>query len=180
MRPPTEPVLFYQFSNRLANAIERILAIVLVGCVILNFVNVVGRYVFDAVLLSADELQTFGLIVITFLGAAVVTWRGQHLRMDILANQLRGRKKMALALLDAAVSIAVVGFACVQSFRYVKNVFNLGAFSDMAHIPMWIPHSAVLVGFALIAVGFAVRTYRLIMMGDERTQIERPLDEAGR
>jgi TRAP-type C4-dicarboxylate transport system permease small subunit len=160
--------------------IERILAIVLVGCVVLNFVNVIGRYVFDVVLLSADELQTFGLIVITFLGAAVVTWRGQHLRMDILTNQLRGWKKMALGLLDASVSIAVVGFACVQSFRYVDKLFKLRDVSDMAHIPMWIPHSAVLVGFALIAVGFAVRTYRLIVENDERAQVERPSEEAGR
>ena len=50
----------------------------------------VGRYVFGFALNGVDEIEIYILIWIAFLGAAVVTWRGLHLRMDVLVNALSG------------------------------------------------------------------------------------------
>ena len=54
--------------------------------VMLNFTNVVGRYLFGLSLLGSDEVQVFIMVAMTFLGAAVVTRRNQHLRMDVLVQ----------------------------------------------------------------------------------------------
>jgi TRAP-type C4-dicarboxylate transport system permease small subunit len=58
--------------ERLTGWIERVLAYAFIAAVTLNFVNVIGRYVFDDTILSADELQIFIMVFMAFLGAAVV------------------------------------------------------------------------------------------------------------
>ncbi|HET7698223.1 MAG TPA: TRAP transporter small permease subunit, partial [Vicinamibacterales bacterium] len=69
--------------DSLARVLEIALALALIGAVLLNFVNVIGRYGFGTTMTIADELQTYTMVWIAFLGAAVVTWRGLHLRMDV-------------------------------------------------------------------------------------------------
>ena len=72
--------------DRTARGIELALALAFIAAVLLNFTNVVGRYLFGLSLLGADEVQVFIMVGMTFLGAAVVTRRNQHLRMDVLVR----------------------------------------------------------------------------------------------
>lgn len=62
------------------------LALLFIVAVLLNFTNVVGRYLFGISLLGSDEVQVFIMVGMTFLGAVVVTQRNQHLRMDVLVG----------------------------------------------------------------------------------------------
>jgi C4-dicarboxylate transporter DctQ subunit len=137
---------------RLMSGIERVLALALLAAIVLNFANVVGRYGFGRTILGADEVQTYGMVLIAFLGAAVVAWRGEHLRMDVVARLLPGTVKRAVGRLELALAIALAGFALVQSVRYAADMLRLGVRSPLAQIPMWVPHAAVAVGFGLIAL----------------------------
>ena len=57
----------------IARVIELVLAFAFILAVLLNFANVVGRYLFGLSLLGSDEVQVFIMVGMTFLGAAVVT-----------------------------------------------------------------------------------------------------------
>ena len=132
--------------------IERALAYAFIAAVALNFINVVGRYGFGSTILSADELQIFIMVFMTFLGAAVVAWRNQHLRMDVVVKALPPpvRRLIKIAELVAIVILAV--FVLCNSTYYAEQMFFIGRVSDMARVPMWIPHGAVAVGFGLMAL----------------------------
>jgi C4-dicarboxylate transporter DctQ subunit len=132
--------------------IERALACALLAAIVLNFANVVGRYGFGRTILGADEVQTYGMVLIAFLGAAVVAWRGEHLRMDVVARLLPRTARRAVGGLELAAAVALAGFALVQSVRYAADMLRLGVRSPLAQIPMWLPHASVAVGFALIAL----------------------------
>jgi TRAP-type C4-dicarboxylate transport system permease small subunit len=144
-------------ADALAVTVERILALALILGIALNFINVVGRYVSGATLHGADEIEIYILIWIAFLGAAATSWRGQHLRMDILVNACPPMVRLAVSLLETAVMLAIALFVAVQSFRYVERIYLLGAVSDIARIPTWIPHSAIVISFAVIALIVIVR-----------------------
>src|ERR1700730_9534666 len=73
--------------DRLARVLELVLAFAFMVAVLLNFTNVVGRYLFGLSLLGSDEVQVFIMVAMTFLGAVVVTRRDEHLRMDVLAQR---------------------------------------------------------------------------------------------
>jgi TRAP-type C4-dicarboxylate transport system permease small subunit len=157
-------------ADALATWIERVLAVALLIGISLNFVNVIGRYVFDYALNGADEIEIYILIWIAFLGAATVTWRGLHLRMDVLVNAFPAPLRFAVWLFETAVFLAVAGFVAWQSFKYVERIYALGAVSDIAHIPTWIPHSAVAVSFGLMALAVLLRTAQRLLLPDAPSQ----------
>ena len=138
--------------ERAARAIELALALAFIVAVGLNFVNVVGRYLFGWTILSADELQIFIMVGMTFLGAAVVTWRNQHLRMDVLVQACPPPVRAVLRGLELALMAGLCGFVFALSANYALQMFRLGRRSDTADVPMWIPHGAVALGFGLMAL----------------------------
>ncbi|MGE5792954.1 MAG: TRAP transporter small permease [Bacteroidota bacterium] len=147
-----------QLADRFTRGLERIVAYALVLAVVVNFTNVVARYVFHRPLLGADELQVFLMVWMTFLGVVVVTWRRMHLRMDLVAARLpafaRGWLRFAELLAAAALAALVLGESC----RYVATMFEIARRSDALGIPTWIPHSSVAIAFGLMGL---IAAYRL-------------------
>jgi len=138
--------------EKLTRAIERALAVAFVFAVCLNFANVIGRYVLDRSLLGADEVQIYIMVCMAFLGAVVVGWRKQHLRMDVLVQYFPGWLRGVLRAAEILLVAVLGGFVLVQSSNYAWQMLALDRKSDNAGIPMWIPHSAVALGFGLIAL----------------------------
>lgn len=136
----------------LMRGLEWILGLGLILTIVLNFTNVIGRYVFNKSILGAEEVQVFALIWMAFLGTAVVTWRNMHLRMDALSNRFPRKVRSALRVAELILCLLVVGYAAMQSWDYVGRMMMLGYESDVAHVPMWIPHAAVLTGLVTIVL----------------------------
>jgi TRAP-type C4-dicarboxylate transport system permease small subunit len=144
--------VFSRILDRLMWWIERALAYAFIAAVGLNFINVVGRYGFGSTILSADELQIFIMVFMTFLGAAVVAWRNQHLRMDVVVNALPLPLRRLVRMAELAVIVILTAFVLWNSTYYAEQMFSIGRVSDMARVPMWIPHGAVAMGFGLMAL----------------------------
>jgi|APFre7841882724_1041349.scaffolds.fasta_scaffold22559_3 TRAP-type C4-dicarboxylate transport system permease small subunit len=136
--------------DRAAGAIVTLLGLVFIGAVCLNFANVVGRYAFGRAIFGADEVQTYIMVWMAFVGAAAVTWRNAHLRMDVLVTSLPAWLQAALRLVELALMIATAAFVLVQSWRYVGQMAAMDRRSDAAGMPMAVPHAAVAIGFGLI------------------------------
>ena len=52
-----------------------------------------------------------------------------------------------------------------QSYFYAGQMLRIGRISDMAGVPMWIPHGAVALGFALIVL---IAGWRLVTVVTRR------------
>jgi TRAP-type C4-dicarboxylate transport system permease small subunit len=92
------------------------------------------------------------MVWMAFLGAVVVTWRNAHLRMDVLVTSLPAWLQSVLRFVELVLMLATAGFVFHQSWQYAAQMAAMGRRSDAAAIPMALPHSAVAVGFALIAL----------------------------
>jgi TRAP-type C4-dicarboxylate transport system permease small subunit len=155
--------------DAIARAIELTLACAFILAVLLNFTNVVGRYLFGISLLGSDEVQVFIMVCATFLGAAVVTRRNQHLRMDVLLQFMPEPLRIALRVVEQLLLIAIAGFVVTQSFFYASQMLRIGRTSDMAGVPMWIPHGAVALGFGLILIVTVWRLISIVRQTPEKT-----------
>jgi TRAP-type C4-dicarboxylate transport system permease small subunit len=151
--------------DRIARVVELVLAVAFILAVALNFTNVVGRYVFGVALLGSDEVQVFVMVAMTFLGAAVVTRRNQHLRMDVLVRFMPAPLQLTLRIAEQALLIVLAVFVLSQSWFYAGQMLRIGRTSDMAGVPMWIPHGFVALGFALILL---MTCWRLIVVAARR------------
>ena len=138
--------------DRIARVIELALALAFIAAVLLNFINVFGRYLLGLSLLGSDEVQVFIMVGMTFLGAAVVTRRNMHLRMDVLVKFMPAPVQTLLRVVEQILLAALAVFVLMQSYDYAQRMHAIGRVSDMAGVPMWIPHGTVLLGFALILI----------------------------
>ena len=106
------------------------------------------------------------MVGMTFLGAAVVTRRNLHLRMDVLVRFFPTPIRILLRILEQVLLIALAGFVLTQSYFYARQMLRIGRTSDMAGVPMWIPHGTVALGFALMLI---VAVWGLIRMAQRMT-----------
>ena len=149
--------------DALTFTVERVLALALIFGISLNFINVIGRYLAGYTITGGDEIEIYILIWIAFIGAAVVTWRNEHLRMDVLLGACPVWLQKAEAVVETLVMFVVTGFVAWQSFLYVERIHALGALSDIARIPTWIPHSAITIGFGSMALLVVLRGIKRVM-----------------
>ncbi len=150
-------------------AIRAVLGILILVGVAINFANVVGRYLFLKPIIWAEEILVFIMIWCVMLGATLVTWENQHLRMDAVYHLTPPRGRRWLNLTSTLAFLVASVFVLVQSARVVALVASTGQRSVVADIPMVIPYGAIPVSFAVIVVMLVwrFRTFVLAGAGDE-------------
>ena len=170
---PFLPAGGQQVKNAISYAmrtLELILGLALLFIISLNFVNVVGRYVFNRSILGAEEVQVYIMVWMAFVGAGIVTWRNMHLRMDALSRLMPAGVRKFLLICEFILCLAVVGYTATQSWDYVSRMLMLGSTSDVAHVPMWMVHASVVTGLALLI---------LMLLAVIFTGGEKPIDGEG-
>lgn len=130
------------------------LVLVIVG---ITAVNVVARYVFLAPFFWAEEALTYVMISFVYIAAILVTWDGNHLKMDILSQMLRSPWKEVVNFISTVLFILICAFIVTQSLEVTLLQAKFGKRSVAAEIPMVIPHSMVLIGFFFMMVAVVVR-----------------------
>jgi TRAP-type C4-dicarboxylate transport system permease small subunit len=93
--------------ERRADAVLGIAAAgVLMAMMLLTFVDVVGRYVFNRPVRGGFEVTELGLLVLIFAGLPLVSHAGEHVTMDFVDRLLAARWRSAL---ERAVDAACAG-----------------------------------------------------------------------
>jgi len=155
---------------RCANALTAFLraaaGAMLVASVAINFVNIIGRYVFSVSISWAEEAMLFLMIGCVFLGAGPVGYLGRHIRMDVVVLLLPPRLRKALDVLSELVTIATCIMLAIFAWPVVNMLAELDQRSDTANIPLVIPQSALPLGLLLMAFLIAAK---LIVRGAART-----------
>jgi TRAP-type C4-dicarboxylate transport system permease small subunit len=155
---------------RCANALTAFLRVaagaMLVASVAINFVNIIGRYVFSVSISWAEEAMLFLMIGCVFLGAGPVGYLGRHIRMDVVVLLLPPRLRKALEVLSELVTIATCIMLAIFAWPVVNMLAELDQRSDTANIPLVIPQSALPLGLLLMAFLIAAK---LIVRGAART-----------
>ena len=151
---------------------KAVVGVMILAGIAVNFANVIGRYVFLQPLIWADEAMVYIMVWTVFMGAVLVSFDGQHLKMDFFSILLPSPWKEIINGIAALSFLAVCVFVIPQTWTVVKLVWNFGQRSVVAEIPMVIPHFALLLGFVLmfLAVALRFRSYVRGEFGDEIVQ----------
>jgi TRAP-type C4-dicarboxylate transport system permease small subunit len=141
-----------------------VMGIVMLAGVAICFANVVARYLFGYALFWAEEVMVFLIIWGVFIGVAAAAYERAHLNMDLFSNSFRGTTLQVLNAVLVAVLLACCVFMIAQSWQVVTLFYQGGIKSVSAGVPKWISHSALPVGFALMALAVLSRL-RLYLHG---------------
>lgn len=125
---------------------ETVAAVIILIMAIINFANVVGRFLFRHSLAWADELTLLLFLWATMVGAAIAFKRGSHFNMGLLSES-GGRTRHII--LGTAILIFNVLFSVLLLVTGIKMVTNQISFNGILptlHIPQAIQGAAVPIG----------------------------------
>jgi TRAP-type C4-dicarboxylate transport system permease small subunit len=132
-------------------------AICLAGSVLINFVNIVGRYVFSVSISWAEEIMLFLMVGCVFTGCCAVAWQNRHIRMDVMISALPAKLHAFFILLSDLVLIAAAIAVTVFAYPVITQLAAFDERSEAANFPLVIPQSMVPIGFSLMALLVAIR-----------------------
>lgn len=133
-------------------AVISALAIGSITCIIC--VSVIMRRLVNSPLFYAEELVGLLLAVTLFFALPLVTLRGDHIRVTLLANQLQKQGKTYLGLIGGMVVLAFLGWLILESVEWMAFAIRLGLKTEATSIPL-VPWMAI-VPFSLCITAFGV------------------------
>jgi TRAP-type mannitol/chloroaromatic compound transport system permease small subunit len=130
---PAGRLALHAAIDRLSIATGRLAAWLTLAMVILTFVIVVMRYVFDTGLIWLQESVTWMHAVVFMLGAAYTLQKEEHVRVDIFYREMSEARRAWVNLLGVIIFIfPLCGFLFFAGFEYVQASWSIGETSREA------------------------------------------------
>ena len=136
-------------------ALEIATALLVVAEIVILFIGIVARYVFNRPLIWSDELASLLFLWLAMLGTVLALRRGEHMRMTALVNRFSLRIRHFFELLALAATLTFLGAILLPAFDYaageaIVSLLSLG-------ISMSWRATAMPIGIALLGVTLLLR-----------------------
>ncbi len=135
-------------------------AVLLVAVMLATTIKVVFRYGLREGLIGIDQISGTMLLYITFLGAAWVLRRDEHVTLDLLVNVLRPsiqrRLAVASSILGALVCLGVAMFGTVEVISSLQRGVRIPAEIEYLRA---INLAVIPIGFLCLGLQFVRRAW---------------------
>jgi len=152
----------------LARCVRIFTTLVLLVSVALNFVNIIGRYFFNAPLEWGEEVMLFMMVAMVFFGAVVISAQGRHIRMDLMITLMPPRLQRIAIWLGVLAEGLVAAFIVYVGVPVINDLIEFDQRADASGLPMALPQAIVPLGLALITIICAARL--VLMLGPASAQ----------
>ncbi len=167
MTSPLEPL--YRLTAFLA-----VTALVAIALIILT--DVVLRQ-FGGQVRSSDDFAGFALVAAGMLGLAPTYRRGEHIRVGVLLDRLRGRARRAAEIACLVVGVVAIGWANWWAGRFVYDSWRFHEVSQgLVPVPLWIPQFFMFFGLFVLLIAMVEDLLRLLLGRDPSYMAEAAAD----
>ena len=141
------------FGNKLLKCEQFIVAVCCVVMVLLVFVTVVMRYLFEKSFQGMEELIMLFAFCIYFIGGALATRDEGQVTADMMSLFIKKERTMlGLKAIRNAIDGVLLGILTVFSTQQMLFVLGQGSRTSALKLPVWIIYTIILVGLALMTV----------------------------
>lgn len=137
------------FYNKLE---EVVLVVMLSGSLIVLFINVILRYIFNSSIYGADELARILFVWMSWLGISIGERRSEHIRIDMLVNRFKGVPGKMVELIANLVTFSILAVLVYEGLNVVAIYFQKGVTTPMYNIPQWLIYFSVPYSCAVMAI----------------------------
>ncbi len=138
--------------NALYDAAAALAALCMVGLLLIVLGGVAGRQL-GFYLPGGDAYAGYLMAACGFLALAHTLKRGEHIRVTLLINALRGGPRRALELTSLMVANLL---ALIAAFYSARLVWQSWSFQDISTLndatPLWLPQLSMAIGNAVLAI----------------------------
>jgi len=122
---------------------------------ILNFANVVSRYLLSSTIAFTEEITTNLFVWSCFIGAAAAAKRGAHLGFDLLVMNLPRKIQRIITALVTLLTLSLFALLFLLSFDMIETQIMLKQETPALGWPEWVISLAITVGAFFCFVRFA-------------------------
>lgn len=126
--------------KRLTEAAERALGwvagLMLFAMMVLTFIDVGGRYLFNAPIPGAFEITQLLLAVVVFTTLPIVTGREQHVSISLVEQTFTGAVKKVQCVLVSLIGAVGVGYLSVMLWRQGERLSRYGDYTAYLELPL--------------------------------------------
>lgn len=109
------------------------------------------------------EVSEYALLFITFLGAPYLLERNKHVVLDLLYDNISGRRRLLAQILNAAIGFAICAVLTVVGVQVVLEQFAVGVREvTVMRPPSWWITAALPIGAGLMSFQFLDQIVRSI------------------
>ena len=137
--------------------LARIACVALVVIAAVTFIDVIGRYFFQAPFPFTVELTQLAMAIVVYFGVGLVTHEDGHINADVVTLRLSPRWRALLALLT---NLLALGFLAVMAWcLWVQANFLLakGDTTMVWTVPLWPFAFAVAFGSLFLLTGVVIQ-----------------------
>lgn len=142
---------------------DSLLVLMLSVMMIIAVLQILLRNYFEIGLVWGDSLLRALVLWVGLLGAIVASRNENHISIDILSRFMSPRIKAVANIVTDAFTVVVCAVVSYYSYRFVELDFEAGV-TTFGDLPAWVIESILPVGFAVIALRYAVATLRKIQV----------------
>jgi len=121
---------------------------------VLVFANVVTRYLFGISIATSDEVSTFLMIWVTYLGAGLALREGRHAAIDLFQDMLPEKIRNIFRAFLGIIILAFFAALAYYGFRFA--IFGWSQETAATQIPKGIPYLAIPAGAVLFIIHLIV------------------------
>lgn len=151
---------------------ERVLAIgaalALLAMMVLTFVDVVGRYGFNASVFGSTEMVEVLMVFVVFAGVALVTLDDDHIAVNVIDHLLPAGAEPAMRWVRGVFTVISYAAVAIALAAVARDAWHTGKTSVVLQIPQWwLAGSATL----LSAAGALVHAIALVLTGGQTRRL---------
>lgn len=107
---------------------------ILMGMMLLTFVDVIGRYLFNRPVRGGFEVTELGLLVLIFAGLPLVSHADEHVTMDFIDRMLGARWRVILERAVHVVCAAIFGLGAWLVWLKADRIWEYRDATDVLRI----------------------------------------------
>ncbi|AXX92923.1 C4-dicarboxylate ABC transporter permease [Malaciobacter molluscorum LMG 25693] len=176
--------IFRIISKIIGHINQKIAVVGITAGVVVAFVNVVARYLFDASFTWASELSISLFLWSVFFAAAYCFKKDAHIAVTIVLDAMPSRIAKVMLIISHLVTFIFLCAVAFFGYKYLLLVIDLDERSiDLWNMPMWIIYLVIPISFSFGAYRVAERIHGILSTSHEKivkeSEAEHVLAEMG-
>jgi len=167
------PRLMLKGLMKTAEAAMFLANICLAGMLVLVFLNVLLRYILRQPIYWGDEVMTYLMMLIAFLGFGYNLMEGRHIKMTALVERLSVRSENIVSIITSLLAVGYFAFLMVAGIHVTIDSFRIGYFSTITNLPIWPWQLLMCIGLAtllMVSIGYTINKLSIALSNKEKDQ----------
>ncbi len=133
---------------------------VLAILIVLTFLGVIWRYIFNQPFTWLEEVQLACMVWIVFTGAGAAFRLGNHTAIEMIVDFLPKRAQKVIQVMISLVVLAVIGYLFINTINFVQLFIRSGRSTSMLHIPYALIYGIAIPSYIDMVVSYFSSIYK--------------------